>query len=255
MFLFEGYDKLKPFGFPIHGAIDGYSRKILWLKLARSNNKPEVIGNYFLSYVRECSGCPILVRTDCGTENGIVAAMQSYFRQESTDEFAGEKSHRYGTSPANQRIECWWSSLRRGRTSWWINHFNSMANSGVLNKGNELHMECLWFCYQHLLEEELSNVKHHWNSHRIRPSRYGTVPGIPNVLYHLPHRSRGIDCKVAIQADKINAMERYVQDDDGGASLYQEYFDHVMQNEMLQYPSTPDEAFNLFKTLIVVAER
>ena len=30
----DGYDKLKSWGFPIHGAIDGYSRKILWLKVA-----------------------------------------------------------------------------------------------------------------------------------------------------------------------------------------------------------------------------
>jgi len=29
----DGYDKLKPFGFPIHGCIDGYSRFILWLKV------------------------------------------------------------------------------------------------------------------------------------------------------------------------------------------------------------------------------
>ena len=27
----DGYDKLKPFSFAIHSAIDGYSRKILWL--------------------------------------------------------------------------------------------------------------------------------------------------------------------------------------------------------------------------------
>ena len=27
----DGYDQLKPFGFPIHGCIDGFSRKILWL--------------------------------------------------------------------------------------------------------------------------------------------------------------------------------------------------------------------------------
>ena len=27
----DGYDKLKPYGFCIHGAIDGYSRRILWL--------------------------------------------------------------------------------------------------------------------------------------------------------------------------------------------------------------------------------
>lgn len=28
----DGYDKLKPFGFPINGAIDGFSMKVLWLK-------------------------------------------------------------------------------------------------------------------------------------------------------------------------------------------------------------------------------
>ena len=35
LLMFTGYDKLKAFGFPIRGAIDGYSRKILWLKVTR----------------------------------------------------------------------------------------------------------------------------------------------------------------------------------------------------------------------------
>ena len=29
----DGYDKLKPFGFAIHGAIDGYSRGVLWIEV------------------------------------------------------------------------------------------------------------------------------------------------------------------------------------------------------------------------------
>ncbi|KAJ7381392.1 hypothetical protein OS493_001526 [Desmophyllum pertusum] len=29
----DGYDKLKPFGFCIHGAIDGFSRRIVWLEV------------------------------------------------------------------------------------------------------------------------------------------------------------------------------------------------------------------------------
>ena len=33
----DGYDKLKPFGFEIHGCIDGYSRRVLWLNVLRSN--------------------------------------------------------------------------------------------------------------------------------------------------------------------------------------------------------------------------
>ena len=36
----DGYDKLKPWGFPIHGCIDGFSRRIMWLEVARSNNLP-----------------------------------------------------------------------------------------------------------------------------------------------------------------------------------------------------------------------
>ena len=31
----DGHDKLKPFTFAIHDAIDGYSRKVLWLKVPR----------------------------------------------------------------------------------------------------------------------------------------------------------------------------------------------------------------------------
>ncbi|XP_077864797.1 uncharacterized protein LOC144350485 [Saccoglossus kowalevskii] len=39
----DGYDKLKPFGFAVHGAIDGYSRKLLWLEVSSSNNNPGII--------------------------------------------------------------------------------------------------------------------------------------------------------------------------------------------------------------------
>ena len=32
--IMDGYDKLKPYGFPIHGCIDGFSPRILWLEVA-----------------------------------------------------------------------------------------------------------------------------------------------------------------------------------------------------------------------------
>ncbi len=154
-----GYDKLKPYGFPIHGAIDGYSRKILWLELTRSNNKPEIPAKYYLDCVREHSGCPMIVRTDCGTENGTMAAIQAYFCQHGDDQFAGPRSHIYGTSPSNQRIQAWWSYYRRGRSSWWIDFFKEMAGTELL--GSEFHLECLWFCFQALLQDDVDKVKNH----------------------------------------------------------------------------------------------
>ena len=38
-------DKLKRFGFAIHGAIDGFSRKLHWLVVFTKNNDPLVIAN------------------------------------------------------------------------------------------------------------------------------------------------------------------------------------------------------------------
>ena len=47
----DGYDKLKPFGFIIHGARDGYSGKIIWLFVGSRNNDPKVIAYYFVNCV------------------------------------------------------------------------------------------------------------------------------------------------------------------------------------------------------------
>ena len=77
----DGYDKLKPYGFPIHGCIDGWSRKIIWLHVARSNNRPEIPASFFVKSV-QLYGSPVKLRSDCGTENGIMAAMQCRFRSQ-----------------------------------------------------------------------------------------------------------------------------------------------------------------------------
>ena len=94
----------KTFGFPIHGAIDGHSRKILWLKVVQSNNNPKVIADLYLD-VSNLRVVPKTVRNDCGTENIIVARMQCYFRRNHNDEQCGERSYVYGSSHTNQRIE------------------------------------------------------------------------------------------------------------------------------------------------------
>ena len=49
---YDGYDKMKPFGFPIHGAVDGISRKLLWLTAIKSNNNPVVATALYLRAVK-----------------------------------------------------------------------------------------------------------------------------------------------------------------------------------------------------------
>ena len=65
----DGYDKLKPFGFAIHGAIDGFSRRVCWLAVGPTNNHPQVVALYFVQTVNELKIVPSVIRCDRGTEN------------------------------------------------------------------------------------------------------------------------------------------------------------------------------------------
>ena len=77
----DRYDKLKPYSFPVHGCIDGFSRRILWLKLTKSNNDPRIICDFLLNAILERDGCPALIRTDRDTENGIMATASVFLAE------------------------------------------------------------------------------------------------------------------------------------------------------------------------------
>ena len=49
----DGYDKLEPYGFPIHGCIDGFSRKVLWLQVFCSSNDPIIPAHFYLTALEE----------------------------------------------------------------------------------------------------------------------------------------------------------------------------------------------------------
>ena len=90
----DGYDKIKPYGFAIHGVIDGYSRKILWFKVFARNNNPKMIGKLYLNYASQSKITPRLVRSDRGSENVVIAGFQRYFLR-STD--LDNSSFRFGS--------------------------------------------------------------------------------------------------------------------------------------------------------------
>ena len=152
---FDGYDKIKPYGFAIHGAIDGFSRKILWLRVASSNNNPKVIGSYYMDCIRQLRLVPRAIRSDRGTENTIICGIQRFLRRNAEDLISNKNSFVYGTSSRNQGIECWWSLFRRSRLNWWINFFKDMSADNIVDTSLTYHVEFLQFCFLGILQEEL----------------------------------------------------------------------------------------------------
>ena len=76
----DGHDKLKPFGFSIHGCIDGFSRRIIWLEVSSTNKKPELIARYYLDAVRQQNGVPKTIKADDGTEHSLIEPIHMFTR-------------------------------------------------------------------------------------------------------------------------------------------------------------------------------
>ena len=204
----DGYDKLKPFGLPIHGAIDGFSRKILWLKVGKSNNDPRYIAHHFINYIKEIKRVPRLVRTDAGTENSIVKCIQVALRIQHTDGMSGYRSYACGRSTANQRIEMLWSFLKRHFTQFWRNVFIGLVQDNRLDNTDHIHLEAIRFCFLPVIQKHLDVFKQTWNAHRIRSQRHSQVNfGSPDLMFYQPlvhasfDRSFPLPCPVAVLDD------------------------------------------------------
>ena len=76
----DGHDKLKPFGFSIHGCLmDGFSRKLLWLEVGPTNKMPEVVAKYYLDTVKDLGGVPVKVKADDGTAHALIEPIHYFY--------------------------------------------------------------------------------------------------------------------------------------------------------------------------------
>jgi len=249
----DGYDKLKPFGFCVHGAIDGFSRRILWLEVSSSNSDPRVVAQYYLDCVKQLGATARIIRGDRGTENVNLAAIQRFFRRSSNDDFSGEKSFMYGKSTSNQRIEAWWGRLRQGCADWWIEFFKNLRDSGLYND-DVIHRECLKFCFMDLIQSELHRVVLEWNVHRIRPSTNLESPsGKPDILYFLPELTGAQHYGIPIDMDEIEIAEFMCaerQQAKGCCPAFKGLAEMIMEDEGLDVPTNVDEARQLYLVLL-----
>eukprot|EP00111_Clytia_hemisphaerica_P012157 TCONS_00035698-protein len=202
----DGYDKLKRYGICIHGCIDGYSRKLIWLEAASTNNCPAVVAGFFLNQVKSLKGTALNVRADRGTENSNIAGIQRLFRSNDNDFQAIEKSFRFGRSTSNQRIEAFWSQLKRSLTQWWMNFFKDMIDDGTFDESDEIQRECLKFCFLQLIQKELDDFKLIHNTHRRSNE---TTGGKPELLYSMPNYFGATDFMWNVREAEINVAEAY----------------------------------------------
>lgn len=151
-----------------------------------SNNYPGIIANYYIESVKRLGGCCQKLIGDSGTENTIVGPLQRIFKDDSVEYM--ESSYQIVKSSFNQRIEAWWSMLRKRCTSWWITFFSDLVAFEGFNRADNTEVQCIRYCFMPVIQGQLNEICEVWENYSIALSRSTDVPnGKPFfcIMYHI----------------------------------------------------------------------
>ena len=140
---------------------------LIWLEVGPTNKNPEVIAKYYLDAVLQTGGVPQKIRSDDGTENSSVEALQIFLRSQHNDEYSGLASFAIGTSTSNQRIEAYWSHLIRDGPGWWANFFKDLRDFDLFDYSD---------IYGHT-QGRVEKIAEMWNQHIIASSKSSNENG------------------------------------------------------------------------------
>ncbi|EJT52314.1 hypothetical protein A1Q1_04525 [Trichosporon asahii var. asahii CBS 2479] len=162
----DGHHKLNPWKIVIHGGVDGFSRRVVFLR-ASSNNLAATVEDCFLE-ATTLWGWPSRVRVDYGGENLGVKKRLEEVRGTVDSKGRWRGTFIQGPSTRNQRIERMWVDVQGFCTSRYRDLFHKLESLGYMSSSNNLDLWALHYVYLPVLNEALKSFCDVWDKHRIR---------------------------------------------------------------------------------------
>jgi hypothetical protein len=118
----DGHEKLMPWGFYIHGAVDGYSEFVVWMFLTTTKKSSKIFEIYQQAVTQY--GRSNTIRSDKGGETVLIAFAH----------ILADKKYTTGRSVHNSKIERIWVEVQRNVGLKYKERFVKMENEGLLDR-------------------------------------------------------------------------------------------------------------------------
>ena len=201
----DGHHSLINWGFVIHGAIDGFSRLIVFLQCS-TNNKSSTVKNLFLSAIEQYQW-PSRVRTDLGGENVEVWQIMEEARGPNRGSYIA------ASSVHNQCIEHLWKDVFCNICHTFYYTFQTMVQYGILQRGNRIHLFILHFVYLPRINKAIESFVHAWNHHAMRTERnWSPVQMWTNGMVDIRSHGRTGAVDVSMASEQVDELEWYGYD-------------------------------------------
>jgi hypothetical protein len=185
----DGNHKLRLAKLVVHGAIDGFSRAVIFLHCS-TNNRKETVAEFFVAAVGEY-GAPRQVRCDKGGENYEVARIQ--FELHDNDPTAVLT----GSSNRNQRIERFWRDCFEKELEFYKELFEYLQDDLGYDFDAAVDQFVLHYLFLDHINESLQSFVASWNIHQL-----STTVGNLNPLQLLTmHQAKSGDTPVIIEEE------------------------------------------------------
>lgn len=211
----DGHDKLVKFGLAIHGAVDVWSGKFIWLRVFTSNHEPRLIAKYFVEAIAENKRFPYSIRSDCGTETVEVSSIIKMLHAQIASGVLPEDSYRYVPSTRNQRIESAWSRYLNAIGKNIQDTIQEGFDTRVYNDQDALEKYIFLYVWLPLVQKELDHYARQVNTHNRQKSKSGQLPTVaPNICYTNPEAYGATRCSFEVpESIMVSLLSDYSLDD------------------------------------------
>ena len=190
----------------IYGALDTFSRKILYIFVWESNSDPNVVGQRYIKHFYESERMPIYIRIDRGTETGKLATVHAFLINKQRAEADGTDFVLCGPSTTN-KIERWWRELHEQMEKFFTLQLLDLLNRTVYDPHNLVDRKLLAFVFSPVIQRDCEIFMRLRNTHRIRQQKGLALPtGIPNHMYSFPENYSAIKGGFSLKREDIREV-------------------------------------------------